>query len=309
MPADDPNTAPSGDAQSAHSQLLRKQSSGALLQRSNSEMAWDAKDTGVVAWFQRIRSYVFARPSETVLTEPMDLTIMAGPLDIAMIPNRDTVRGENALVFQIQRFDYSSCLECTQVPCVGAHGQGVAVVLAEFPLGPPDGDLHLLPPSILDYNLSYKVQGGVATPQTSVALQGQHAPHVAAQVTCAQLVWVAGLIGKFSAVMRAHKPPEKNLATSPRQSEPLERVMDNERVTGAVEHPGNMCMASSAEFVFARSHLSFTLHTFSKVPIVQVAMGDFTVSDNLAGNLHILTAQGLVSVTSQVSSNMSGNRF
>jgi hypothetical protein len=67
-----------------------------------------ASNRSIVGWIQDIRTRVFSRESETLEVGSMDFNVVAGPLDVAVIPNSDSASGENALVFVMQRLEFSS---------------------------------------------------------------------------------------------------------------------------------------------------------------------------------------------------------
>ena len=60
----------------------------------------------LIGLVQAFRSQTLARDSQHLRASPVDIAVCAGPLDIAVLPNADAVRGESALVLQVAQVEY-----------------------------------------------------------------------------------------------------------------------------------------------------------------------------------------------------------
>lgn len=66
----------------------------------------EAPALGGLGLLQAFRSRAFARTAGPLRPKPFDICVGAGPLDIAVLPTADVVRGENAVVLQVARISF-----------------------------------------------------------------------------------------------------------------------------------------------------------------------------------------------------------
>ena len=147
------------------------------------------------------------------------------------------------------------------------------VVIAEFPLGPPDGDVQLIPPSRLEYSLTHGLQGGLGVPDARISFDGS-----AVQITCKQVIWLLWLVGRFSAVTKrssSHSIQRWTKVQRPRDGDE-ESVVEGTRGHGAA-----VKKAHEGLLLFKCSDMTLTVETFSKAPLVQLGLRSFTITSKL----------------------------
>ena len=175
---------------------------------------------------------------------------------------------------------------------------GLAVVLAELPLGPPDGDTELLPSSSFRYRLSCKRRNeDLALASHSQISFDTHE----IEITCAQLVWLLSLVDTFSTVRCTSKDAEAHDTQTPAPfaeksardasngvAKSAPRTCNLASITGNdLHHATPLCdsacsRATDATFDVSLNGLRFSLKTFSKTPILRVSVDDFHVMVSLA---------------------------
>ena len=168
---------------------------------------------------------------------------------------------------------------------------GLTVVLAEFPLGPPDGDVELIPPSTLEYALSHELDSGVGVPDTRIIFDGQ-----AVEITCAQIIWLLWLVNHFSAVTKRSTSEGDVLLTHRQTLLPSGNARNCEgsekRATDQTRSNSTAVkLAHEGRLLFKCSDTTWTLKTFSKAPIVQVGLKSFTITSRLQEHTHVLKVE------------------
>ena len=248
------------------------------LENNKVSLTWIAKlDSVCSAWIQRIRRGAFSRKSmpDSIL---MDVSVSAGPLECAFAPYRDSVNGENALVFSLQSLTYSSRADEqllpqkleTALPRVRFNAQGLTVILAEFPLGPPDGDRQLLKPCTLDYLLSYSRSDGTVVASTRVCIDKGDI-----EITAAQLIWILGVLDKFSVVV-GHSYDKTQRAHSANHA-PIPNRVAFQEASAQVDSIEAADIESNASS-FSCNGLQFTLKDFEEIPLLHACVDTFEIT-------------------------------
>jgi len=160
-------------------------------------------------------------------------------------------------------------------------------VIAEFPLGPPDGDVQLIPPSRLEYSLSHGLQGGFGVPDVRISFNGS-----AVEITCTQVIWLLWLVGRFSAVTKRSSSGTGSHSIQRWKKVQRPRDGDEKRVTeGTLGHCATVKLAQEGLCLVKFSDMTLTVKTFSKAPLVQVGLKSFTITSKLQKNVHSLKVE------------------
>ena len=111
-----------------------------------------------------------------------------------------------------------------------------------------------------------------------------------------QLIWVQGLVEKFSSVT-AHKTQRHGAPANPIQDSPTGTSSTDFRpvTAGAVSLAASknaVKLAHAANFDASCSELCLTVKSFNAKPILQIGLGKFKVSGRLKEDVHVLDVEG-----------------
>jgi hypothetical protein len=160
-------------------------------------------------------------------------------------------------------------------------------VIAEFPLGPPDGDVQLIPPSRLEYSLTHGLQGGFGVPDARISFDGS-----AVQITCKQVIWLSWLVGRFSAVTKRSSSATGSHSIQRWKKVQRPRDADEKRATeGTRDHGATVKLAHEGLLLVKCSDMTLTVETFSNAPLVQVGLKSFTITSKLQKDVHSLKVE------------------